>query len=135
MGHTSRSKRKQNRTKTNSANVQTSETESVLPRKEILDSSGDSGNPKTGQVQVNEKTQAFEIEDFGEKLEKIKNILIESITIDDGKNQINIELSKKHNRVFKIDVYFNRCEIRPATYTGRSSAMNYWKLLKGLKKC
>lgn len=134
MGHSKRSKPKQNRAKTNSTPVQPPETDTGKPREEILDHSGSSGNPETGQIQVNSETNSFEIEDFGERLEKIKNILIEEIRVNDGKNEIKIELSKKHNRVFKIDVYFNQCEIRPATYTGRSSAMNYWKLLKGLKK-
>lgn len=62
--------------------------------------------------------------------------LIESIEFKNGENTLTIRFSKKHNRMFRIQVFLNDVsEIRPVTYTGASTGYSFWNLLKGsLKK-
>lgn len=65
-----------------------------------------------------------------------ENEIVESITFADGPNTLKIVLSKRHNRMYRLQVFLNGdTEIRPSTYTGASMAYNYWNLLKNsLKK-
>lgn len=61
--------------------------------------------------------------------------LIETIDFKNGENTLSIRLSKKHNRMFRIQVFLNdESEIRPVTYTGASTGYSFWNLLKGALK-
>lgn len=62
--------------------------------------------------------------------------LIDSLEFKNGENTLTIRFSKKHNRMFRIQVFLNgESEIRPVTYTGASTGYAFWNLLKGsLKK-
>ena len=58
--------------------------------------------------------------------------LIESIDFKNGENTLSIRFSKRHNRMFRIQVFLNnKNEIRPVTYTGASTGYSFWALLKG----
>lgn len=70
------------------------------------------------------------VEDKTKELE-----LIESIVFKNGENTLTIRFSKKHNRMFRIQVFLNdTSEIRPVTYTGASTGYSFWNLLKGALK-
>lgn len=57
--------------------------------------------------------------------------LVENIEFTDGLNKIEIRFSKRHNRMFRIQIFLNgETEIRPVTYTGASTGHSYWNLLK-----
>jgi len=61
--------------------------------------------------------------------------LIESIEFKNGENILAIRFSKKHNRMFRIQIFLNNeTEIRPVTYTGASTGYTFWNLLKGALK-
>lgn len=61
--------------------------------------------------------------------------LIESIEFENGKNVLSIRFSKKHNRMFRIQIYLNNeHEIRPVTYTGAHTGYSFWNFLKGALK-
>ena len=61
--------------------------------------------------------------------------LIESLDFMNGTNKLSIRFSKKHNRMFRIQVFLNDTnEIRPVTYSGASTGGTFWKLLKGILK-
>jgi hypothetical protein len=61
--------------------------------------------------------------------------LIDSLDFMLGENKLSIRFSKKHNRMFRIQVFLNESsEIRPVTYTGASTAYSFWNLLKGALK-
>lgn len=61
--------------------------------------------------------------------------LIESIDFTNGPNKLTIRFSKKHNRMYRIQIFLNEeNEIRPVTYSGASTGMTFWKLLKGALK-
>jgi hypothetical protein len=62
--------------------------------------------------------------------------LIETLNFKNGENTLSIRFSKKHNRMFRIQIFLNdKTEIRPVTYTGASTGYGFWNLLKGsLKK-
>lgn len=64
----------------------------------------------------------------------IENTVIESIEFLRGKDTLKIVLLKRHNRMYRIQIFLNESEIRPNTYTGASSALAYWNLLKGSLK-
>ena len=64
----------------------------------------------------------------------IENAVIESIEFLRGKDTMKIVLLKRHNRMYRIQIFLNDSEIRPNTYTGASSAMAFWNLLKGSLK-
>lgn len=68
--------------------------------------------------------------------EEVKDLeLIESLDFINGPNKISIRFSKKHNRMFRIQVFLNDDnEIRPVTYSGATTGMAFWKLLKGVLK-
>lgn len=60
------------------------------------------------------------------------NEVIDTIEFTKGKDKLTIVLSKKHNRMFRVQVFLNgTTEMRPGTYTGASPAMSFWNLLKG----
>lgn len=62
--------------------------------------------------------------------------IIEKIEFKNGENILSIRFSKKNNRMFRIQVFLNdEFEIRPVTYSGSSTGISFWNLLKGsLKK-
>jgi hypothetical protein len=61
--------------------------------------------------------------------------LIESMDFKNGENVLSIRFSKKHNRMFRIQIFLNgENEIRPVTYTGASTGYSFWNLLKGALK-
>ena len=68
--------------------------------------------------------------------EEVKDLeLIESLDFINGPNKLSIRFSKKHNRMFRIQVFLNDDnEIRPVTYSGATTGMAFWKLLKGVLK-
>lgn len=70
------------------------------------------------------------------KMHKIpENVVIDSMEFMQGTNCLKIVLFKRHNRMYRIQIFLNDSEIRPNTYTGATSALPYWNLLKGsLKK-
>jgi hypothetical protein len=58
-------------------------------------------------------------------------ILQDSIIFKNGNNTLEIHLIKNHNRMYRIQIFFNgSTEIRNTTYTGSSAAMSFWNLLK-----
>lgn len=60
---------------------------------------------------------------------------IESLDFKNGENTLSIRFSKRHNRMFRIQVFLNNeNEIRPVTYTGASTGYAFWNLLKGALK-
>jgi hypothetical protein len=63
------------------------------------------------------------------------NQVIDTIEFTKGNDKLTIVLSKKHNRMFRVQVFLNdTTEMRPGTYTGASPAMSFWNLLKGSLK-
>jgi hypothetical protein len=60
---------------------------------------------------------------------------IDAIEFLNGKNKLTIRFSKRHNRMFRIQVFLNNThEVRPVTYTGSSTGYAFWNLLKGALK-
>jgi hypothetical protein len=60
---------------------------------------------------------------------------VDEIVFTSGKNTLKILLSKKHNRMYRVQVFLNdTMEIRPATYTGFSPASTFWGFLKEITK-
>jgi hypothetical protein len=60
---------------------------------------------------------------------------VDSIEFTNGKNTLKIVLSKRHNRMYRVQVYLNSTmEIRPATYTGYAPASTFWGFLKEITK-
>lgn len=60
---------------------------------------------------------------------------IETVDFKNGENTLSIRFSKRHNRMFRIQVFLNNeNEIRPVTYTGASTGYTFWNLLKGALK-
>lgn len=61
---------------------------------------------------------------------------IECLDFHNKDNKLSIKLFKKHNRMFRVQIFLNDSnEIRPMTFTGSSTALSFWKLLKeALKK-
>jgi hypothetical protein len=56
---------------------------------------------------------------------------IDFIEFKNEKNSLKITLSKKQNRMYRIQIFLNdTIEIRPITYNGASTAMNFWNMLK-----
>lgn len=61
--------------------------------------------------------------------------LIESLDFINGPNKLSIRFSKKHNRMFRIQVFLNdEHEVRPVTYSGATTGTTFWNLLKGVLK-
>lgn len=61
--------------------------------------------------------------------------LIESIDFKNGKNTLSIRFSRRHNRMFRVQIFLNGTnEIRPVTYTGATTGYAFWNILRGLIK-
>lgn len=61
--------------------------------------------------------------------------LIESVDFTNGKNKLSVRLSKKSNRLYRLQIFLNdQTEIRPTTYNGSTTANSVWSLLKGVMK-
>lgn len=68
--------------------------------------------------------------------DKLQSEIVESIDFLKGNNKLSIRLTKKHNRMFRVQIFLNdgELEIRPMTYTGSNTALSFWNLLKGALK-
>lgn len=100
----------------------------------------------TDQILKENMESPAEIKDVGpgitldspkaKEAEEVKDLeLIESLDFINGPNKLSIRFSKKHNRMFRIQVFLNDDnEIRPVTYSGATTGMAFWKLLKGVLK-
>lgn len=68
--------------------------------------------------------------------EEVKDLeLIESLDFINGPNKLSIRFSKKHNRMFRIQIFLNdEHEVRPVTYSGATTGNTFWNLLKGVLK-
>lgn len=87
-------------------------------------------------LKPDEPLQGTEREPLSEenKVEEAQTV-VDQIDFKNGENVLSIKFSKKHNRMFRIQIILNDgTEIRPVTYTGSSSAYNFWHLLKGALK-
>lgn len=82
------------------------------------------------------KDEQGEYVDFPKEIDGKKDLeLIESVNFKNGENTLSIRFSKKHNRMFRIQVFLNdNLEIRPVTYTGANTGYTFWNLLKGAFK-
>ena len=57
--------------------------------------------------------------------------LMDCIDFFNGKNKISIKFLKRHNRMFRVQIFLNdKTELRPVTYTGASMGYAFWNLLK-----
>lgn len=89
---------------------------------EILDSSRHDGSLESENV--------IDIEKNENKLN-----LLDSLEFKNGENKISINLIKRSNNSYRIQIFLNeKNEIRPTTYNGSSMAFAYWDLLKGTLK-
>ena len=60
---------------------------------------------------------------------------VDSIEFKQDENILKIVLSRKHNRMYRVQIFLNdSIEIRPTTYTGSAPAMGFWNLLKNSLK-
>lgn len=56
---------------------------------------------------------------------------LDSIEFKNGKNTLSIRFSKKHNRMYKVQVFLNeKHEVRPTTHNGYGIAHSFWEMLK-----
>ena len=87
---------------------------------------------ETNQVEAVEPIQEVKEIASEVKKEELKDLeTIESIDFKNGENTLSIRFSKRHNRMFRIQVFLNnKSEIRPVTYTGASTGYAFWNLLK-----
>lgn len=78
-----------------------------------------------------EAPQALEV-----KKEPLKELeLVESLDFMNGTNKLSIRFSKRHNRMYRIQVFLNdEHEIRQVTYNGVATGTTFWNLIKGLMK-
>lgn len=69
-------------------------------------------------------------------IQEVKDLeLIDSLDFSNGLNKVSIRFSKRHNRMYRIQIFINDVhEVRPVTYSGASTGMTFWKLLKGVLK-
>lgn len=65
-----------------------------------------------------------------------KNLeLIDSIDFMHGENKLSLRFSKRTNRMYRIQIFLNDTyEIRPTTYSGISTGLNFWNFVKGVFK-
>lgn len=57
--------------------------------------------------------------------------LIECLDFKKGNSTLSIRFSKRHNRMYRIQIFLNdKLEIRPVTYTGSRTACAFWNLVK-----
>lgn len=60
---------------------------------------------------------------------------VDNLDFFNENNKLSIRLSKRHNRMYRVQIFLNDSEeIRPMTYTGSNTAMSFWNLLKGALK-
>ena len=86
------------------------------------------------QTQLKEEMQTLQEEQINKDTKKDLE-LIDSLEFKNGENKLTIRFSKKHNRMFRIQIFLNdESEIRPVTYTGASTGYSFWNLLKGNMK-
>lgn len=58
---------------------------------------------------------------------------LDSIDFMNGDSKLTVVLKKRHNRMFKIQVYLNgTTEIKPVTYNGSHTAFTFWNLFKSM---
>lgn len=71
-----------------------------------------------------------------EKPEVNKDLeLVESLDFMNGANKLSIRFSKKHNRMYRIQIFLNdELEVRNVTYSGVSTGKTVWDLMKGVMK-
>lgn len=88
---------------------------------------------ETNQVEEIEAVEEVKEVAKETKKEDLKDLeVIESIDFKNGDSTLSIRFSKRHNRMFRIQVFLNnKEEIRPVTYTGASTGYAFWNLLKG----
>ena len=95
------------------------------------------------KVEIVEKIPVIPVVQEVQEMKEVKQPLpavqvypqsIRKMQIKEGNNVFEVVLNKMANRSYQIKILFNGNEIRPATYTGMSPAMNYWNLLNGSKK-
>ena len=61
--------------------------------------------------------------------------IVESLDFFRGENKLSIRFTKKHNRMFRIQIFMNdEHEVRPVTYSGSTTGVTFWNLLKGILK-
>jgi len=61
--------------------------------------------------------------------------LIESLDFMNGENKLSIRFSKKHNRMYRIQIFLNdELEVRNVTYSGVSTGKTVWDLMKGVMR-
>lgn len=88
----------------------------------------------TGQKPATQSLPIEEEQDAKEE-SKLPLVLVESIDFIRGENKLSIRLSKRHNRLYRLQIFLNdTTEVRPVTYTGASAAFSFWDVLKGLTK-
>ena len=79
--------------------------------------------------------EAFETPYSTIKTDNLQDETIETIDFVRGENTLSLRFSKKHNRMFRIQIFLNgESEIRPVTYTGATTGYAFWNLLKGALK-
>lgn len=60
-----------------------------------------------------------------------KLITMEVIEFKRGKDTLSVRLSKKENRMYRVQIILNgKTEVRPVTYLGAASAYSFWNLFK-----
>lgn len=71
-----------------------------------------------------------------EKTEVNKDLeLIDSLDFMNGENKLSIRFSKRHNRMYRIQVFLNdTLEVRNVTYAGVSTGKTVWDLMNGVMK-
>lgn len=70
-----------------------------------------------------------------DKSEKIELELLESIDFFNGKNKLSVRFSRRHNRMYRVQIFLNdEHEVRPVTYAGANTGYTFWSLLKGAMK-
>ena len=71
-----------------------------------------------------------------EKPEVNKDLeLVESLDFMNGANKLSIRFSKKHNRMYRIQIFLNdELEVRNVTYSGVSTGKTVWDLMKGVMR-
>ena len=93
--------------------------------------------PKKEDIKIGipEKIEISPIEPITVSLDVKENVeeckILEFLEFKNGKNHLKICLIQKPNRMFRIQTFLNdSTEIRPVSYTGSSTAMSFWNLLK-----
>ena len=97
--------------------------------------------PKEAAVAILEFAEEFESkaiessEPLGNEQALPEPVIMDKIEFTNGNNKLCVLLKKKHNRMYRIQIFLNEnTEIRPVTYTGGTTALAFWNLLKGSLK-